>query len=374
MQISKGVMMAKEIRVAIAGVGNCACSLVQGVHYYANAAADPIPGIMHANFGGYKISSIKFVAAFDVDKRKVGKDLGEAIFEKPNCTIVFQKDIPKQNVIVQKGPVLDGIAEHMKNYPEERTFLVDEKQKPVDVAAELKKAKVDVLVNYMPVGSEEATKYYAKCCLDAGVAMVNCMPVFIASNPEWAKKFEERGLPVVGDDVKGVVGATIVHRVLAKLFSDRGVKLVNTYQLNVGGNTDFLNMKEQERLKSKKISKTESVQSQLPVSLDWEHIHVGPSDYVPFLNDKKIAFIRLEGRKFGDVPLSIELRLDVEDSPNSAGVVVDAIRAAKIGLDRKIAGPLISASSYLMKHPPQQFPDSVAKNMVEEFIKGERER
>ena len=374
MQISKGVMMAKEIRVAIAGVGNCACSLVQGVHYYANAAADPIPGIMHANFGGYKISSIKFVAAFDVDKRKVGKDLGEAIFEKPNCTLVFQKDIPKQNVIVQKGPVLDGIAEHMKNYPEERTFLVDEKQKPVDVAAELKKAKVDVLVNYMPVGSEEATKYYAKCCLDAGVAMVNCMPVFIASNPEWAKKFEERGLPVVGDDVKGVVGATIVHRVLAKLFSDRGVKLVNTYQLNVGGNTDFLNMKEQERLKSKKISKTESVQSQLPVSLDWEHIHVGPSDYVPFLNDKKIAFIRLEGRKFGDVPLSIELRLDVEDSPNSAGVVGDAIRAAKIGLDRKIAGPLISASSYLMKHPPQQFPDSVAKNMVEEFIKGERER
>jgi len=226
----------------------------------------------------------------------------------------------------------------------------------------------------MPVGSEEATKYYAQCCLDSGIAMVNCMPVFIASNPEWEKKFREKGLPIVGDDVKSQVGATITHRVLAKLFADRGVKLVNTYQLNVGGNTDFLNMKEQERLKSKKISKTESVQSQLPVSLDWEHIHVGPSDYVPFLNDRKIAFIRLEGRKFGDVPLNLEMRLEVEDSPNSGGVVIDAVRAAKIALDRKISGALISVSSYFMKHPPQQFPDSVAKTMVEEFIKAERER
>ena len=369
-------MMAKEIRVAIAGVGNCSSSLVQGVHYYKNVTASDaaVSGLMHNVFGGYKISDIKFVAAFDVDKRKIGKDLSEAIFEKPNCTTIFQKDVPKLNVIVQKGPVLDGVAGHMKDYPAERAFLVDEKQKPVDVAAELKKAEADVLINYMPVGSEEATKYYAQCCLETGTAMVNCMPVFIASNPDWEKRFRDKGLPIVGDDIKSQVGATITHRVLAKLFADRGVKLVNTYQLNVGGNTDFLNMKEQERLKSKKISKTESVQSQLPVSLDWEHIHVGPSDYVPFLNDKKIAFIRLEGRKFGDVPLNLEMRLEVEDSPNSAGVVIDAVRAAKIGLDRKIGGALISVSSYFMKHPPQQFPDSVAKSMVEEFIKAERER
>src|SRR3989338_1387555 len=369
-------MMAKEIRVAIAGVGNCSSSLVQGVEYYRNVTAndEAISGLMHNVFGGYKISDIKFVAAFDVDKRKIGKDLSEAIFEKPNCTTVFQKDVPKLNVVVQKGPVLDGVAGHMKDYPAERAFLVDEKQKPVDVAAELKKAEADVLINYMPLGSEEATKYYAQCCLETGTAMVNCMPVFIASNPDWEKRFRDKGLPIVGDDIKSQVGATITHRVLAKLFADRGVKVDRTYQLNFGGNTDFLTMLERKRLKSKKLSKTEAVQANFPVPLHPDNIHIGPSDYVPWQNDNKVCFIRIEGRKFGDVPIELELRLSVEDSPNSAGVAIDAIRCAKLGLDRKIAGPLLSISSYTMKHPLQQLPDSVARQMVEEFIKGERER
>jgi myo-inositol-1-phosphate synthase len=370
------VFLGKEIRVAVSGIGNCFSSLLQGIYYYKNvdSNAEPVPGLMHNVFGPYKISDIKFVAAFDIDKRKVGKDLSEAIFEKPNCTKVFCKKIPKQKVIVQKGPVLDGVAKHMADWPADRAFLVDEKQKPVDVVAELKKSGAEILVNYMPVGSEEATKYYAQAALDVGCGFINCMPVFIASNPDWAKKFELKGLPVLGDDMKSQLGATIIHRVLAKLASDRGIKINGTYQLNVGGNTDFLNMKEQARLKSKKISKTESVQSNLPVPLPWEQIHVGPSDYVPWLYDQKICFLRIEGSQFGDVPMNLELRLSVEDSPNSAGVVIDAIRACKIGLDRKISGPLTSISAYLMKHPPIQYPDDIARQMLEEFIQGKRER
>jgi len=367
--------MVKEIRLAIAGVGNCASSLIQGLFYYkeVNSNDELVPGLMHNILGGYKITDIRPVAAFDVDKRKVGRDLGEAIFAKPNCTKVFCRDVPKLNVKVMRGPTLDGIANHMKDYPEDRTFIVSD-EKPIDVEKILKEAKADVLVNYMPVGSEEATKYYADCALKTGCAFINCMPVFIASNAEWARKFEGRGLPVIGDDIKSQVGATITHRVLTKLFSDRGVKIDRTYQLNTGGNTDFLNMLERSRLKSKKISKTESVQSQLPVRMKDENIHIGPSDYVPWQNDNKVCFIRMEGRKFGDVPLELELRLSVEDSPNSAGIVIDAIRCAKLAKDRNIGGALLSSSAYFMKHPPQQFPDSVAKQMVEEFIKGERER
>ena len=367
--------MGKEIRLAIAGIGNCCSSLIQGLFYYKNVTTNNelVPGLMHNVLGGYKISDVKPIAAFDIDARKVGKDLSEAIFAKPNCTKTFCKDVPKMDVWVQMGPVLDGVASHMKDYPEDRSFVVS-KEKPVDVAKELKKSGAEILINYLPVGSEEAVKYYAQAALDAGCAFVNCMPVFIASNTDWAKKFEEKGLPVVGDDIKSQVGATIVHRVLTKLFSDRGVKIDRTYQLNVGGNTDFLSMLERSRLKSKKISKTQSVQSQLPVPLSPENIHIGPSDYVPWLNDNKLFFIRLEGRKFGDVPINLEIRGSVEDSPNSAGVAIDAIRCAKLGLDRKIAGPLTSIASYTMKSPPQQYPDSVSKQMVEEFIKGERER
>lgn len=371
-----GENVVKEIRVAIAGVGNCCSSLVQGRYYYKNISSNNelVPGLMHNVLGGYTISDIKFVAAFDVDKRKVGKDLSEAIFAKPNCTKVFCKDVPKMNVVVQKGPVLDGIASHMLDYPEDQSFRVDEKTKPVNVADELKKTKADVLVNYMPVGSPQATEYYANACLDAGVAFINCMPVFIVSNNEKAERFKEKNLPCIGDDIKSQVGATITHRVLTKLFSDRGVKIDRTYQLNTGGNTDFLNMLERARLKSKKISKTEAVQSQLPIPLEAENIHIGPSDYVPWQKDNKLCFIRIEGRKFGDVPIELDLKLSVEDSPNSAGVVIDAIRCAKLALDRKIGGQLISISSYTMKHPPIQYPDDVARQMVEEFISGKREK
>jgi myo-inositol-1-phosphate synthase len=351
----------KEIRVAIVGIGNCASSLVQGVEYYKDVDGNSplVPGLMHNILGNYKISDIKFVA-----KRKVGKDLSEAIFTKPNCTKKFS-DVPKWNVEVKKGPVLDGVAETTR-----KKFLIDEKQKPANVAEILEETKAEILINYLPVGSEEAVGYYANECLKANVAFINAIPVFIASNGEWAKKFEEKNLPIIGDDIKSQVGSTIIHRTLAKLFVDRGVKIDHTYQLNVGGNTDFLNMLERERLKSKKISKTESVQSQLPTRMKWENIHIGPSDYVPWLKDKKLAFIRLEGRKFGDVPINLEIRLDVEDSPNSAGVMVDAIRCCKIALDRNIGGVLISPSAYFMKRPPQQFSDSIARGMVEEFIKG----
>ncbi|MBU0953363.1 MAG: inositol-3-phosphate synthase [Nanoarchaeota archaeon] len=363
------------IRLAVAGVGNCASSLIQGLSYYKDVSDtnELVPGLMHNILGPYKISDVQPVAAFDVDARKVGKDLSEAIFALPNCTTRFQNDVPRYDVTVQMGPVLDGVASHMKDYPPHQSFVVADK-KPVDVAKILKETKADVLVCYMPVGSEDAVQYYAQAALDAGVAYVNCMPVFIASNPAWARKFEDANIPIIGDDIKSQVGATITHRVLTRLFHDRGVKIDRTYQLNTGGNTDFLNMLERARLKSKKISKTEAVQSQLPAPIEPDNIHIGPSDYVPWQKDNKICFIRMEGRKFGNVPIELELRLSVEDSPNSAGVVIDAIRCAKLAKDRGIGGPLISPSSYFMKHPPQQFPDTICRNMVEEFIKGVRER
>jgi len=361
----------KEIRIAIAGVGNCASSLIQGLEYYKDEKE--VIGLMHPEMDGYKISDIKVVAAFDVDRRKVGRDLSEAIFARPNCTKIFCPNIPHYGVTVKMGVILDGVANHMGDYDENRAFRVAE-EKPCDVMEELKRSGVQILVNYLPVGSEEGTRFYAEAALKTGIGFVNCIPVFIASDRKWAEKFEKKGLPIVGDDIKAQLGATIVHRVLTKLFVDRGVNLDRTYQLNTGGNTDFLNMLARHRLSSKKTSKTEAVQSQLDTPLPPENIHIGPSDYVPWQNDNKICFIRMEGREFGDVPLNLELRLSVEDSPNSAGVVVDAIRCCKIGLDRGIGGPLTSISSYTMKHPPVQYSDSEAKRKVEEFIAGKIER
>lgn len=362
-------------KIAIAGIGNCCSSLIQGLYYYKNVKNNNelIPGLMHNVLGGYKISDIKVVAAFDIDKRKVGKDLSEAIFSLPNCTNVFCKNIPKMGVKVKMGPVMDGVAPHMKNYPEDKTFVVANK-KPVDVAKELRKSGVEILINYLPVGSQKAVEFYAASSLEAGAAFINAMPVFIASEQKWAKKFEEKGIPCIGDDIKSQVGATITHRTLSHLFSQRGVVIDRSYQLNFGGNTDFLNMLSRERLKSKKISKTESVESQLSKRLSYDNLHIGPSDWIPWLKDNKICFIRIEGRKFGNVPVELELRLSVEDSPNSAGCIIDAVRLAKIALDREIGGALISPSAYFMKHPPQQFIDEKAREMVEEFIAGKRER
>jgi len=367
--------MSKPIKIAIAGIGNCCSSLIQGIHYYKNVVSDDelVPGLMHNIIGDYKISDIKTVAAFDIDKRKTGKDLSEAIFAQPNCTKIFYRDIPRMGIKVKMGPVLDGIAPHMKDYPEEKRFVVS-KEKSADVAEELKKAGAEILINYMPVGSQKAVEYYANCALKAGVSFINCMPVFIASDKNWAEKFEKKNLSVIGDDIKSQVGATITHRTLAHLFAQRGVIIDKSYQLNFGGNTDFLNLLSIERRKTKKISKTESVESQLSKRLSYDNLHIGPSDYIPWLKDNKICFIRIEGRKFGNVSIELELRLSVEDSPNSAGCVIDAIRLAKVALDRKIGGPLISSSAYLMKHPPQQFTDEKAREMVEEFILGKRER
>lgn len=367
--------MARDIKLAIAGIGNCASALIQGIFYYKKITSDDelIPGLMHNLVGKYRPADIKIVAAFDIDKRKVGKDFSKAMFAQPNCTKIFYSKIPNLKVKVKMGPILDGVATHLKNYPEEKTF-VPSSQKPVNVAKELKKSGAEILINFVPVGSEKATKFYAKEALRANCAFINCMPVFIASDRIWAEKFEKKGLPVIGDDIKSQVGATIVHRVLSHLCSERGVKIDRSYQLNVGGNTDFLNMLSRERLKSKKISKTESVESQLSKRLSYDNLHIGPSDYVPWLKDRKIAFIRIEGKQFGDIPMDIELRLNVEDSPNSAGCVIDAVRLAKIASDRKIGGSLISASAYFMKHPPQQFTDEKAREMVEEFISGKRER
>lgn len=365
-----------KIRVAIAGIGNCASSLIQGVEYYSTLEdnnPDRGLGLMHFELGGYKPSDIEFVAAFDIDKRKVGKPLKEAVFAKPNCTKVFFPDLPDYPIRVEMGDVLDGVAPHMKDYPEDRRFIVAERR-PSDVSEVLKRSGADILINYMPVGSEKATAFYAEACLRSGVAFINCVPVFIASNRTWAKRFQESGIPIIGDDIKSQIGATIIHRTLTRLFEDRGVRLDRTYQLNVGGNTDFLNMLNHSRLKSKKISKTEAVQSQLHNPLGNDNIHIGPSDYIPWLNDNKVCFLRMEGRGFGHIPINIELRLSVEDSPNSAGVVIDAIRCCKLALDRKIGGVLISPSSYFMKHPLKQFPDEKARDMVEEFIRGERER
>ena len=357
----------KKIRIAIAGVGNCASSLIQGIEYYKDKKE--VIGLMHPEINGYKSSDIEVVAAFDIDQRKVGQDLSKAIFAKPNNTTVFYPNVPHYGVTVKMGNVLDGLAEHMKEYSEEEAFRVAEDD-PCEVVEELRKSGTEILVNYLPVGSEEGTRFYAQAALDAGVAFVNCIPVFIASDKAWAKKFEEKHLPIVGDDVKAQLGATIVHRTLTKLFVDRGVKLDRTYQLNTGGNTDFLNMLARERLSSKKTSKTEAVQSQLDEPLPSKNIHIGPSDYVPWQKDNKICFIRMEGREFGDIPLNLELRLSVEDSPNSAGSAIDAIRCCKIALDRGIGGTLTSISAYTMKHPPIQYSDTEAKKMVEDFISG----
>ncbi len=362
----------REIRIAIVGIGNCASSLVQSLHFYKKHTNHNNIGLLHPKLGGYKVEDIKVVCAFDIDRRKVGRDLSEAIFAPPNCTQVFQ-EFKTMGVKVQKGPVMDGVAEHMSGYSEKEAFRIAT-QEPVDVVGELKSTGAQILINYLPVGSEEATTFYAQSCLEAGVAMINCIPVFIASDDNWAQRFEQKGLPVLGDDIKSQLGATIIHRVLTKLFEDRGLTLDRTYQLNVGGNTDFLNMLERSRLKSKKISKTEAVQSQLEEPLSSYDIHVGPSDYVPWLDDNKIGFIRMEGREFGNVPVSLDLRLSVEDSPNSGGMVIDTIRACKLALDRGIGGALTSVSAWTMKHPPKQYSDKEALKRFEEYIRGERER
>ncbi|MCE5291656.1 MAG: inositol-3-phosphate synthase [Nocardiaceae bacterium] len=356
------------VRVAIVGVGNCASSLVQGVEYYKDADdTATVPGLMHVRFGDYHVKDVKFVAAFDVDAKKVGFDLSEAIFASENNTIKIS-DVPPTGVTVQRGPTLDGIGKYYA-----QTIEVSDAE-PVDVVQALKDAKVDVLVSYLPVGSEEADKFYAQCCIDAGVGFVNALPVFIASDPVWAKKFEDAGVPIVGDDIKSQVGATITHRVMAKLFEDRGVVLDRTYQLNVGGNMDFKNMLERERLESKKVSKTQAVTSNLTGPLSGKihdrNVHIGPSDYVQWLDDRKWAYVRLEGRAFGDVPLNLEYKLEVWDSPNSAGIIIDAVRAAKIALDRGIGGPVFPASAYLMKSPPIQMEDTQARTELETFIYG----
>lgn len=363
----------EKIRVAIVGVGNCASSLIQGVEYYQRHEGTEKLGLMHYELGGYQPGDIEFVAAFDVDRRKVGRPLAEAIYALPNCTRQISPQVSNSKVTVQMGPVLDGISIHMKEYPEDQTFRVAEK-KPCDVEGALKESGAEVLLNYLPVGSEEAARFYATCCLNTGVSLINCMPVFIVSNPEWAKRFSHRQIPVVGDDVKAQLGATILHRALTQLFVDRGVKIDRTYQLNTGGNTDFLNMLNQSRLRSKKISKTEAVQSILDSPLDPQNIHIGPSDYVPWQKDNKVCFLRIEGRGFAGVPLNLELRLSVEDSPNSAGVTVDAIRCCKLARKRGIGGALTSVSAYTMKHPPEQIPDQEGRKRVEEFIRGLRER
>ncbi|HJQ05803.1 MAG TPA: inositol-3-phosphate synthase [Nocardioides sp.] len=357
-----------SVRVAIAGVGNCATSLIQGVHYYRDAdPAGTVPGLMHVKFGDYHVSDVEFVAAFDVDDKKVGKDLSEAINASENNTIQIC-EVPTLGVEVQRGPTLDGLGKYY------RMTIEESSAEAVDVVKALKDAQVDVLVSYLPVGSEEADKFYAQCAIDAGVAFVNALPVFIASDPEWAAKFEAAGVPIVGDDIKSQVGATITHRVMAKLFEDRGVVLDRTYQLNVGGNMDFKNMLERERLESKKVSKTQAVTSNLtgPLAgkIDDKNVHIGPSDYVAWLDDRKWAYVRLEGRAFGDVPLNLEYKLEVWDSPNSAGIIIDAVRAAKIAKDRGIGGPILPASAYLMKSPPVQIEDTEGRAQLEAFIIG----
>jgi myo-inositol-1-phosphate synthase len=357
-----------SIRVAIVGVGNCASSLVQGVEYYKDAdPASRVPGLMHVKFGPYHVSDIDFVAAFDVDAKKVGRDIAEAIVASENNTIKIC-DVPPTGITVQRGPTMDGLGEYYLQ------TITESDEQPVDVVAALREARADVLVSYLPVGSEQADRYYAQCAIDAGVAFVNALPVFIASDPHWAAKFTAAGVPVIGDDIKSQVGATITHRVLAKLFEDRGVELLRTYQLNFGGNMDFMNMLERKRLQSKKVSKTQSVTSQIPHEMEKAAVHIGPSDHVPWLDDRKWAYVRLEGRAFGDVPLSMEYKLEVWDSPNSAGVIIDAVRAAKIAKDRGIGGPVLSAASYFMKSPPEQYSDDTARDLVDKFIRGEVER
>ncbi|WNV75656.1 inositol-3-phosphate synthase [Geodermatophilus sp. DSM 44513] len=357
-----------SVKVAVVGVGNCAASLVQGVHYYRDAdETASVPGLMHVRFGEYHVSDVQFVAAFDVDAKKVGRDLSEAIVASENNTISIC-DVPPLGVTVQRGTTLDGLGRYYREMVEESD------EEPVDVVAALREAQADVLVCYLPVGSQQAAEFYAQCAIDAGVAFVNALPVFIAGTPEWAERFTAAGVPIVGDDIKSQVGATITHRVLAKLFEDRGVQLDRTMQLNVGGNMDFKNMLERERLESKKISKTQSVTSQVDRDMGAGNVHIGPSDHVPWLTDRKWAYVRLEGRAFGDVPLNLEYKLEVWDSPNSAGIIIDAVRAAKIAKDRGIGGPILSASAYFMKSPPVQYDDSTARDAVEAFIRGDAER
>ncbi|HMK44403.1 MAG TPA: inositol-3-phosphate synthase [Dissulfurispiraceae bacterium] len=365
-----------KVRIALVGVGNCASSLIQGIEYYKSLPAgspDRSLGLMHHDLGGYSPGDIEVVAAFDIDVRKVGRPLKEAVFAKPNCTKVYYPNLPDFPVTVMMGPVLDGVSAHFAGYSDDRRFIAAEIP-PCDVVRVLQDSRADLVVSYLPVGSEEATRFYAEACLTAGVGLVNCIPVFIASDDAWIKKFEEKNLPIVGDDVKSQIGATIIHRMLTKLFMDRGVKVSHTYQLNVGGNTDFLNMLNHERLKSKKISKTEAVSSQVNHTLANDDIHIGPSDYVPWMNDNKVCFLRMEGYEFGNIPMHLELRLSVEDSPNSSGVVIDAIRCCKLARDRGIGGLLLSPSAYFMKHPRHQFADEEAREMVEAFIAGKRER
>ncbi len=368
-------MSGKKVRVAIAGVGNCASALIQGIYYYQQKGLGTTQGVMFPDIGGYKPWDLEIVAAWDIDARKVGKDVSEAIFSLPNCTTIFHRDVPSLGVKVRMAKVLDGFADHMSMYPEEKTFVLAKAKEDEleDVVSVLKDTNADVLINYVPVGSEQAARFYAEACLKAQVAFVNAMPTFIVSG-EWGPRFEEAGVPAVGDDIKSQVGATIVHRVLTELMVNRGVPLKHSYQVNFGGNTDFLNMLARERLQTKKVSKTEAVTSLLPYDIGADNIHIGPSDWIPWLKDNKIAYIRLEGELFGGVPMYIELKLSVEDSPNSAGSAIDAIRCAKLAKDRGVAGPLTSISAYTMKHPPKQYPDHQAREMVLEFIEGKRER
>lgn len=360
----------REIRIAIVGVGNCASSLVQGLHFYGSNGHRQPAGLLNLQVDGYRPDHIRVTAAFDIDARKVGRPIEEAIFAPPNCTLKFcANGLPRSGVTVQMGELLDGVADHMARYSKDRTF-VPAKQRSVNVAKRLRDAGVEILLNYLPVGSEQATAFYAEQCLAAGVSLINCMPVFIVSNPRWAARFTRRGIPVIGDDIKSQLGATILHRALVKLFQSRGVTIERTYQLNTGGNTDFLNMLNQERLASKKISKTEAVQSLLPKRLRETDIHIGPSDYVPWQRDRKVCFLRIEGRGFGDCPIEIELRLSVEDSPNSAGMTIDAIRCLRMARDRGLRGPIQSVSAWTMKHPPVPMGDDQARRLVEAFIQG----
>lgn len=363
-----------KINIAVVGIGNCASSLIQGIYYYADKTEADAIGLMHWDLGGYTPADIAVVAAFDIDKRKVGQDVATAIFARPNCTAIFCDNIPQTGVTVKMGQVLDGYSEHMANFPAEDSFVLANAPQlsKEEIVAELKNSGADMLLNYLPVGSEQAARFYAECALEAGIGFINNIPVFIASDPEWAARFEAKGLPIIGDDIKAQLGATITHRTLTDLFKKRGVKLERTYQLNTGGNTDFLNMKNQARLASKKVSKTEAVQAVAQERLEDRNIHVGPSDYVPWQNDNKVCFIRMEGKLFGDVPMNLELRLSVEDSPNSAGVAIDSIRCLKLALDRGVGGVIYSPASYFMKHPPRQFPDDQAHRLTEEFILGER--
>ena len=366
MEKTAEVTLLPSINVAIAGVGNCASAVIQGVSFYKDAPENEIvPGLLHVSFGGYRPSDIKFVAAFDVDSRKVGKDLSEAIFSKPNNTRIFAQP-PKMGVTVMRGPVMDGLGKYLKP-----VVRVENNQQNVDVAQTLRESQAQILVNYLPVGSEQATRWYAGQALKAGCAFINCIPVFMASDEAWQQRFRSAGLPVAGDDVMSQLGATVLHKTLAKLLIDRGVKIDESYQLNIGGDTDFLNMLEEERLRSKRISKTSAVQAMIPYEVP---LRIGPSDYVDFLDNKKICYIRLKGRYFGNSPASIDVKLDIWDAPNSGGVVIDAIRAVKLALDRKISGPLTSISSYAFKHPPVHAPANIAKQWVDEFINGSRER